>query len=167
MNPAPRRRDLDRAARPLRLERHVDALAARPSRYDHLSPALVSALTAAAVALAVGRHVVVVVGLAHRDAWRSSTATHELEYGTGFFAELPAAQLARIDYVRNGQYTPVVRASGTPEAGTTAPLTVQFSSAGTTDANGDRLSYAWDFDSNGTVDSRAANPSFTYTARGV
>jgi cytochrome c len=127
----------------------------------------VSALTAAAVALAVGRHVVVVVGLAHRDAWRSSTATHELEYGTGFFAELPAAQLARIDYIRNGQFTPVVRASGTPEAGTTAPHTVQFSSAGTTDANGDRLSYAWDFDSNGTVDSRAANPSFTYTARGV
>ena len=38
-------------------------------------------------------------------------ALYTLEYGTGFFAELPAAQLARIDYVRNGQYTPVVRAS--------------------------------------------------------
>ena len=73
-------------------------------------------------------------------------ALYELEYGTGYFAELPAAQLARIDYVRNGQYTPVVRASATPSSGTTAPLTVQFSSAGTTDANGDRLSYAWDFD---------------------
>ncbi len=36
-------------------------------------------------------------------------ALYELEYGTGYFAELPAAQLARIDYVRNGQYTPVVR----------------------------------------------------------
>jgi cytochrome c len=96
-----------------------------------------------------------------------NNALYELEYGTGFFAELPAAQLARIDYIRNGQFTPVVRASGTPEAGTTAPHTVQFSSAGTTDANGDRLSYAWDFDSNGTVDSRQANPSFTYTARGV
>ena len=94
-------------------------------------------------------------------------ALYELEYGTGFFAELPAAQLARIDYVRNGQYTPVVRASATPSKGTTAPLTVQFSSAGTEDANGDRLSYAWDFDSNGTVDSRVANPTHTYTARGV
>ncbi len=93
-------------------------------------------------------------------------ALYTLEYGTGYFAELPAAQLARIDYVRNGQYTPVVRATGTPASGTTAPLTVQFSSAGTTDANGDRLAYAWDFDSNGTVDSRQANPTHTYTAQG-
>ncbi len=94
-------------------------------------------------------------------------ALYTLEYGTGFFAELPAAQLARVDYVRGGQYTPVVRASATPSNGTTAPLTVQFSSAGTEDANGDNLAYAWDFDSNGTVDSRVANPTHTYTARGV
>ena len=32
-------------------------------------------------------------------------ALYELEYGTGYFAELPAAQLARIDYIRGGQYT--------------------------------------------------------------
>jgi cytochrome c len=94
-------------------------------------------------------------------------ALYTLEYGTGFFAELPAAQLARIDYVRRGQYTPVVRASGTPTSATEPPLTVQFSSAGTTDANGDRLSYAWDFTSDGTVDSRLANPTHTYTQRGV
>jgi cytochrome c len=94
-------------------------------------------------------------------------ALYTLEYGTGFFAELPAAQLARIDYVRRGQYTPVVRASGTPTSATEPPLTVQFSSAGTTDRNGDRLSYAWDFTSDGTVDSRLANPTHTYTQRGV
>ncbi len=35
------------------------------------------------------------------------------------------------------------------------------------DANGDRLAYTWDFDSDGTVDSRVANPTHTYTARGV
>jgi len=94
-------------------------------------------------------------------------ALYTLEYGTGFFAELPAAQLARIDYVRNGQYTPVVRGSATPSAGINAPLTVQFSSAGTTDANDDNLQYTWDFTSDGTVDSRQANPTFTYTERGV
>ena len=77
------------------------------------------------------------------------------------------AQLSRIDYVRNGQYTPVVRASASPSSGTTAPLTVQFSSAGTSDANGDRLRYTWDFDSNGTVDSTQQNPTHTYTARGI
>ena len=104
-----------------------------------------------------------------RWTWSSARTTRSttLEYGTGYFAELPAAQLARIDYVRGGQYTPVVRASATPASGTTAPLTVQFSSAGTTDANGDRLAYTWDFDSNGTVDSRVANPTHTYTAHGV
>ena len=94
-------------------------------------------------------------------------ALYELEYGTGYFAELPAAQLARIDYVRNGQYTPVVKAAATPSSGTTAPLTVKFSSAGTNDANGDRLRYQWDFQSDGTFDSTEANPTFTYTAKGI
>ena len=33
-----------------------------------------------------------------------------------------------------------------------APLTVQFSSAGTLDPDGDPFTYAWDFDRNGTTD---------------
>jgi PKD repeat protein len=95
-------------------------------------------------------------------------ALYTLEYGTGYFAELPTAQLARIDYVRNGQYTPVVRAAANPASGTTAPLTVRFSSAGTYDANTrDRLRYQWDFQSDGTFDSTEANPTFTYTAKGI
>ncbi len=61
--------------------------------------------------------------------------------------------------MRNGQYTPVVKAAATPSSGTTAPLTVKFSSAGTSDANGDRLRYQWDFESNGTFDSTQANPT--------
>jgi glucose/arabinose dehydrogenase len=94
-------------------------------------------------------------------------ALYTLEYGDGFFAELPEAQLSRIDFVRGGEYTPVVKVAATPTSSTTAPLTVQFSSAGTEDPDGDNIAYAWDFDANGTVDSRAANPSFTYTQRGI
>ena len=94
-------------------------------------------------------------------------ALYTLEYGDGFFAELPEAQLSRIDYVRRGEYTPIVQVSATPTAATTPPLTVQFSSAGTRDPDGDRIAYAWDFDANGTVDSRVANPTFTYTQRGI
>ena len=41
---------------------------------------------------------------------------------------------------------------------------MRFSSAGTEDPDGDNIAYAWDFDANGTVDSRVANPTFTYTA---
>nr|WP_281167412.1 carbohydrate-binding protein [Catelliglobosispora koreensis] len=48
-----------------------------------------------------------------------------------------------------------------------APLAVNFSSAGTVDPdNSGPLSYAWDFTTNGSTDSTAANPSFTYTANG-
>jgi cytochrome c len=94
-------------------------------------------------------------------------ALYTLEYGDGFFSENPEAQLARVDFVRGGQFTPIVQVSGTPTAATAPPLTVQFSSAGTNDPDGDQLAYAWDFDANGTVDSRQPNPSFTYTQRGI
>jgi glucose/arabinose dehydrogenase len=94
-------------------------------------------------------------------------ALYTLEYGDGFFAELPEAQLSRIDYVRRGEYTPIVMVSADKTSSPTPPLTVRFSSAGTNDPDGDRIAYAWDFDANGTVDSRVANPTFTYTQRGI
>jgi hypothetical protein len=94
-------------------------------------------------------------------------ALYTLEYGDGFFAELPEAQLSRIDFVRRGEYTPIVMVSADRTASPTPPLTVRFSSAGTHDPDGDRIAYAWDFDANGTVDSRVANPTHTYTQRGI
>ncbi|MET8151982.1 PQQ-dependent sugar dehydrogenase [Actinoplanes sp. NPDC049668] len=87
-----------------------------------------------------------------------------LEYGDGFFSENPDAQLARIDYVR-GNRTPIPRVSATPTSGA-APLTVTFSSAGTTDPDGDSLRYAWDFNGDGVVDSRAPNAVYTFTQNG-
>jgi len=92
-------------------------------------------------------------------------ALYVLNYGDGFFSENPDADLARIDFVR-GNHTPVVKVAATPTAGR-APLMVAFSSAGTSDADGDRLAYAWDFDADGTVDSTAANPTHTYATNGV
>ena len=92
-------------------------------------------------------------------------ALYVLEYGTGYFAELPEAQLARIDFTR-GNRTPEPKVAASVTNGTN-PLTVQFSSAGTTDADGDALSYAWDFDADGTVDSTEANPTHTFTANAV
>ena len=94
-------------------------------------------------------------------------ALYTLEYGDGFFAELPEAQLSRIDFVRRGEYTPIVKVSATPTSATAPPLTVQFSSAGTRDPDGDGIAYAWDFDADGDVDSACREPTFTYTERGI
>ena len=91
-------------------------------------------------------------------------ALYTLEYGTGFFVTLPEAQLARIDYVR-GNRTPVVKVDADPTDSPTAPLTVEFSSDGTNDPDGDRLTYQWDFDADGTFDSTERNPTHTSTTR--
>ena len=44
---------------------------------------------------------------------------------------------------------------------------MQFSSAGSIDPEGTSLTYAWDFDGDGTTDSTAANPTHTYTTNGA
>jgi glucose/arabinose dehydrogenase len=94
-------------------------------------------------------------------------ALYVLEYGKGYFGELPDAKLARIDYVGpRGNHSPVPRVAADVTDGQ-APLTVSFSSEGTVDPDGDRLRYAWDFDSDGTVDSRRPNPVHTYRTDGV
>ena len=94
-------------------------------------------------------------------------ALYVLEYGDGFFAENPDAQLARIDFIgAGGNHSPVPQISADPTNGQT-PLEVSFSSDGTTDPDGDQVRYAWDFDGDGTVDSEAADPAHTYTENGV
>jgi cytochrome c len=85
--------------------------------------------------------------------------------GDGYFAENDDAQLAKINFVR-GNHTPVVKAAATPTAGR-SPLAVTFSSAGTADPDGDPITYAWDFEANGSVDSTAAKPTFTYKSNGT
>lgn len=91
-------------------------------------------------------------------------ALYLLEYGEGYFGELPEARLSRVDYLR-GNATPIAVASADVGYGY-PPLTVQLSSVGSADPDGDALSYSWDFDSDGTVDSSEPNPSVTYTTLG-
>ncbi|WP_432050656.1 ThuA domain-containing protein [Verrucosispora sp. NA02020] len=92
-------------------------------------------------------------------------ALYVLDYGTGWFNGDANSALYRIEYARDGR-APRAVVSATPTSGV-APLTVQFSSAGSLDPDGDPFSYAWDFDNNGTTDSTAPNPSHTYTTNGV
>lgn len=87
-----------------------------------------------------------------------------LDYGTGFFSGDENSAVYRIDYVQ-GTRSPVAVANADQTSGP-APLGVQFSSEGTNDPDGGAVSYAWDFTSDGTIDSTEANPSFSYTDPG-
>jgi len=95
-------------------------------------------------------------------------ALYTLEYGDGFFSENPDAQLARIDYIGpDGNHAPRVEVAADPDSAFEPPLTVQFSSAGTTDPDGDEISYEWRLQGKKKVDSTDPNPEFTYTKEGV
>jgi uncharacterized repeat protein (TIGR01451 family) len=63
-----------------------------------------------------------------------------------------------------GPFPPTATASATPDAGP-APLTVNFSSAGSSDPYGKTLTYKWQFGDGAT--STSANPSHKYTAKGT
>ncbi|MGZ3119451.1 carbohydrate-binding protein [Streptomyces sp. H62] len=89
-------------------------------------------------------------------------ALYVLDYGTGYFNGDANSALYRIEHVTGGR-APVAQAKANTTSGK-APLAVTFSSAGSSDADGDALSYAWNFGDGAT--STAANPSHTYTTNG-
>ena len=64
-----------------------------------------------------------------------------------------------------GNTPPTAVATGTPANGA-PPLAVSFSSAGSSDADGDPLGFQWDF-GDGSPMSTAANPGHTYTTAGA
>ncbi len=82
--------------------------------------------------------------------------------GNLYYADFDGGRIIRVEY------GPVAAASGAPLSGT-APLTVDFSSAGSAPAQaGDTISYAWDLDGDGQYDdSTLASPSFLYTDPGT
>ncbi|WP_410809347.1 PQQ-dependent sugar dehydrogenase [Micromonospora sp. 067-2] len=87
-------------------------------------------------------------------------ALYVLDYGTGANNQA----LYRIEYIGGGNRSPVAVAAANPTSGTN-PLTVAFSSAGSSDPEGGALSYLWTF-GDGTT-STAANPTKTYTTNGT
>ncbi|MEU8381829.1 ThuA domain-containing protein, partial [Streptosporangium sp. NPDC048865] len=91
-------------------------------------------------------------------------ALYLIEWGSGFGGDNADSGIYRIEYVK-GVRPPIARVSADKTDGP-APLTVKFSSQGSSDPDGKPITYAWDFDGNGTTDSTEANPTHTYTQAG-
>lgn len=87
-----------------------------------------------------------------------------LDYGTGYFNGDENSALYRIEYLGGTNRAPVAKASADVTSGQ-APLTVNFSSAGSSDSEGGALTYSWAFGDGST--STAPNPSHTYTSNGT
>ena len=101
----------------------------------------------------------------HEIEFGPDGALYVIDWGSGFNGNNANSGIYRIDYVA-GARRPIARATSNVDNGPT-PLTVNFSSAGSIDPDGTSLTYAWDFDGNGTTDSTEANPTHTYTTAGT
>ncbi|NUT08410.1 MAG: PKD domain-containing protein [Hamadaea sp.] len=101
---------------------------------------------------------------------KGASSAVDLTVGPGgelYYVDLTGT-VRRIRYFAGNQPpTAVVEATATSGK---APLTVTFNGANSADndpADQGRLTYAWDFTNNGSTDSTAAAPSFTYTTNGT
>ena len=101
----------------------------------------------------------------HEMEFGPDGSLYVIDWGDGFGGNNANSGIYRIDYVA-GARRPIARATSNVDSGPT-PLTVQFSSAGSIDPDETPLTYAWDFDGNGTTDSTDANPTHTYATAGT
>ncbi|MBJ7881022.1 malectin domain-containing carbohydrate-binding protein [Gelidibacter salicanalis] len=92
-----------------------------------------------------------------------------LAYGAGCCPQnVGTGRLIRVDYTGITTNAPPNVKIAADKTNGSLDLTVQFSSEGTTDPNGDMpLFYEWDVDGNGTIDYIEANPTHTYTVAGT
>jgi glucose/arabinose dehydrogenase/PKD repeat protein len=74
------------------------------------------------------------------------------------------SKIRRIRFIPNNQ-PPVAAATASPTESPTAPVTVNFQSTGSSDPDGDQISYSWDF-GDGSALSTAPGPSHTYNRTG-
>jgi glucose/arabinose dehydrogenase len=84
--------------------------------------------------------------------------------GNLYYISIGAQQVKRIRYTGTANRPPVAVASASPTSGY-SPLNVNFSSAGTSDPDGDTLTYSWNF-GDGTTGT-LPNPTHQYTGTGV
>lgn len=83
-----------------------------------------------------------------------------------YYATRNGSEIRRIAYTGTLNRSPVAVASADRTSGALT-LTVQFDGSGSSDPDGDPITYQWDFQDDGTVDSTAVAPSFDYTTAGT
>jgi cytochrome c len=88
-----------------------------------------------------------------------------LDWGGGFGRDNPNSGLHRIDYI-SGSRSPIAQISVDRDSGP-APLTVNFDGAASSDPENAALTFAWDFDDDGTTDATTPQASHTYESDGV
>lgn len=93
----------------------------------------------------------------------------DLTIGPGgdlFYVDFNGGTIRRIEYFAANQ-PPVAVATATPTSGA-VPLQVSFNGTGSSDPDGDPLTFSWDLDGNGTFgDAATAQTTFTYQNPGT
>jgi cytochrome c len=87
-----------------------------------------------------------------------------LEYGTYWNAQNDDSGIYKIEF-NPGNRKPTAKASADRKQGA-VPLTVQFSSEGSEDLDGDELTFEWDFYGDGSILSKEKNPVFRFEKKG-
>ncbi|HEY3006127.1 MAG TPA: DNRLRE domain-containing protein, partial [Kribbellaceae bacterium] len=83
-----------------------------------------------------------------------------------YYTTRDGSEVHRIAFTGSVNRSPVAAATANPTSGP-VPLAVQFDGSTSSDPDGDPLTYAWDFQDDGTTDSTSAAPAFTYPSPGV
>jgi glucose/arabinose dehydrogenase len=93
----------------------------------------------------------------------------DLQIGPGgdlFYVDIGGGTIRRVQYTAGANQPPVAVATASSTSGDIG-MTVTFDGSGSSDPNGDALSYAWDLDGDGAFDdSTAVRPTWTYNAAG-